>query len=166
MEDAQQYRVVAWLSPEQTGLTISSSAPHAIHFTAPPEFDGLEGKWTPEDLLLSAVASCYTTTFHTVAEHSGLEYADLEVDVEGSVHKTDSGYSFNEIVIRPNLTISSDEDQTRALRLLQKAKTMCLVARALAVEQKFQPHVHVGESRVEYSQNRKLISHQGYGLET
>ncbi len=166
MGDAQKYRVVAWLGSEQTGLTISSSAPNAIHFTAPPELDGLEGKWTPEDLLLSAVASCYTTTFHTVAEHSGLEYTDLEVDVEGSVHKTDSGYSFNEIVIRPNLTISSDEDRTRALRLLQKAKTVCLVARALAVEQNFQPRVHVGEWRVEYRQDQKLTSHQGYGLET
>ena len=166
MGDAQKYRVVAWLGSEQTGLTISSSAPNAIHFTAPPEFAGLEGKWTPEDLLLSAVASCYTTTFHAVAEQSGLEYADLEVDVEGSVHKTDSGYSFNEIMIRPSLTISSDEDRTRALRLLQKAKTMCLVARALAVEQNFQPRVHVGEWRVEYSQDRKLTSHQGYGLGT
>jgi len=149
MESPQKYRVVTWWNSEKTGLAISSSAPNAIHFTAPPEFDGLEGKWTPEDLLLSAVASCYTTTFHAVAEHSGLEYADLEVDVEGSVHKTDSGYSFNEIVIRPNLTISGEQEQTRALRLLQKAKNVCLVGRALAVEQKFEPHVQVSGSRVE-----------------
>ncbi|MGA8312467.1 MAG: OsmC family protein [Terriglobales bacterium] len=157
MGEAQKYRVVVWWNSEQTGLAISSSAPNAIHFTAPPEFNGLEGKWTPEDLLLSAVASCYTTTFHAVAEHSGLEYADLEVDVEGSVHKTDSGYSFNEIVIRPNLTISSEEEQTRALRLLQKAKSVCLIARALAVEQKFEPHVQVGVSRVGVS--RVELSH-------
>ena len=102
-------------------------------------------------MLLSAVASCYTTTFHALAEHSRFEYADLEVEVEGSVRKTDSGYSFNEIAIRPNLTISSDEEETRALCLLQKARTVCLIARALAVEQKFEPRVQVGESRVEFS---------------
>ena len=139
MEAAQEYRVVAWWNFGGTGLTISSSAPNAIHFSAPPEFGGLGGRWTPEGLLLSAVASCYTTTFHALAQHSKLEYADLEVEVEGSVRETDSGSSFNEIAIRPNLTISSEEDETRALRLLQKAKTACLVARALAVEQKFEP---------------------------
>ncbi len=147
MEGTQKYRVVAWWSSGRTGLAKSNSAPNAIHFTAPPEFGGLEGRWTPEDLLLSAVASCYTTTF------SKFEYADLEIEVEGTIRKTDSGYCFNEIVIRPNLTISTEEEQTRALRLLQKAKTVCLVSRALSVEQKFEPRVQVvGESRVEFSQ--------------
>jgi peroxiredoxin-like protein len=152
MEAEQKYRVVAWWSSGRTGLAKSDSAPNAIHFTAPPEFGGLEGRWTPEDLLLSAVATCYTTTFHALADYSKLEYADLEVEVEGVIRKTDSGYAFTEILIRPNLTISSDGEQTRALRLLQKAKTACLVSRALAVEQKFEPRVQAGEPRVEFSQ--------------
>jgi peroxiredoxin-like protein len=153
MEGAQKYRVVAWWSSGRTGLAKSNSAPNAIHFTAPPEFGGLEGRWTPEDLLLSAVASCYTTTFHALANYSKLEYADLEVEVEGMILKTDSGYSFSEIVIRPSLTISSEEEQTRALRLLQKAKTMCLVSRAISVEQKFEPHVQAGEPRKSLSRS-------------
>jgi peroxiredoxin-like protein len=152
MEAEQKYRVVAWWSSGRTGLAKSDSAPNAIHFTAPPEFGGLEGRWTPEDLLLSAVASCYTTTFHALADYSKLEYADLEVEVEGVIRKTDSGYAFTEILIRPKLTISSDGEQTRALRLLQKAKTACLLSRALAVEQKFEPRVQAGEPRVEFSQ--------------
>jgi peroxiredoxin-like protein len=107
---------------------------------------------TPEDLLLCAVASCYTTTFRALAEYSGLEYEDLGVEVEGAIHKTNSGYSFNGIVIRPSLTISAEEEQGRALRLLQKAKALCLVSRALSVEQKFEPRLQVGELRVEFSQ--------------
>lgn len=152
MEAARKYRVTAGWTSGRTGLAISSSAPNAIHFTAPAEFGGLEGRWTPEDLLLGAVSSCYTTTFYALAERSNLEYADLEVEVEGWVHKTDSGYAFKGIVIRPNLTIFSEKERPRGLLLLQKAKSMCLVARALAVEQKFEPHVQAGESRVEFSQ--------------
>jgi organic hydroperoxide reductase OsmC/OhrA len=153
MEATQKYRVVAWWSSGRTGLAKSDSAPNAIHFTAPPGFGGLEGRWTPEDLLLSSVASCYTTTFHALAAYSKFEYADLETEVEGTIGKTDSGYSFSDIVIRPSLTICGEQEQTRALRLLQKAKMMCLVSRALSVEQKFEPRVQVvGESRVEFSQ--------------
>ncbi len=157
MEGAHKYRVVAWWSSGRTGLAKSNFAPNAIHFTAPPEFGGLEGRWTPEDLLLSAVASCYTTTFHALANYSKLEYADLEVEVEGGILKTDSGYSFSEIVIRPSLTISSAGEQTRALRLLQKAKAMCLVSRAISVEQTFEPRVQAREPRVECSQALPVV---------
>jgi peroxiredoxin-like protein len=152
MEGAQKYRVVAWWSSGRTGLAKSNSAPNAIHFTAPPEFGGLEGRWTPEDLLLGAVASCYTTTFRALAEYSKFEYADLEVEVEGVIKKTNSDYSFTEVVVRPNLTFCVEHEQTRALRLLQKAKTLCLVARALSVEQGFEPRVQVSEARAESSQ--------------
>lgn len=152
MENAHTYRVVAWWSSGRTGLAKAESAPNAIHFTAPPQFGGLEGRWTPEDLLLCAVASCYTTTFRALAEYSKLEYSDLGVDVEGSVSKAESGYQFDGIVIRPHLTIAREEEQARALRILQKAKAVCLVSKALSIEQKFEPKVQVTESRTEYSQ--------------
>jgi len=80
MEAVHSYRVVAWWSSGKTGLAKSDSAPTAIHFTAPPEFGGLEGRWTPEDLLLCAVAGCYTTTFRALADNSKLEYSDLGVE--------------------------------------------------------------------------------------
>jgi peroxiredoxin-like protein len=152
METGQRYRVIAWWSSGKTGLAKSDSAPNAIHFTAPPEFGGLEGRWTPEDLLLCAVASCYTTTLRALADYSKLEYSDLGIEVEGTVRKVDSGYAFSEIVIRPKLTISGDEEQARAFRLLHKAKAACLISRALAVEQTFEPQVLVGESRIEFNQ--------------
>lgn len=152
METTHRYRVVAWWTSARTGIAKSDSAPNAIHFAAPPEFGGLEERWTPEDLLLCAVASCYTTTFRALADYSKLEYSDLGVELEWIVKKTNSGYAFTEIVFRPTLTISGEQDQTRALRLLQKAKSACLVSRALSVEQRFEPSVHTSESRVEFSQ--------------
>ena len=38
----------AWTSG-RTGIATSDSAPNAIHFTAPPNFKGMKGRWTPED---------------------------------------------------------------------------------------------------------------------
>lgn len=143
MESEHKYRVVAWWSSGRTGLAKTDAAPNAIHFTAPPEFGGLEGRWTPESLLLCAIAGCYTTTFRAIAEYSNFEYADLEVQVEGTIRKVDSGYAFTEIVVRPNLSMGNDAEQARGMRLLQKAKGLCLVSRALSVEQKFDPHIQV-----------------------
>jgi len=143
MENEHKYRVVAWWSSGRTGLAKTDAAPNAIHFTAPPEFGGLEGRWTPESLLLCAIAGCFTTTFRAIAEYSKFEYADLEVQVEGTIKKVESGYAFTEIAIRPNLSIGNETEQARGLRLLQKAKGLCLVARSLSVEQIFEPHIQV-----------------------
>lgn len=106
----------------------------------------MEGRWTPEDLLLGAIAGCYTTTFRALADRCKLEYVDLQVEVEGSVTKAESGYRFDEVVIRPNLTISASEEQLRATNLLQKAKTACLVSHALSVAQRFEARVDTQES--------------------
>ena len=145
MENEHKYRVVAWWTSGQMGIAKSDSAPNAIHFTAPSQFGGLEGRWTPEDLLMNALASCFTTTFHAIAGHSKLEYTDLAVEAEGTVSKTDTGYCFSEIVIRPNLKIASEVSRQRAISLLRKAKELCLVSRALATPQKFEIQVEISK---------------------
>lgn len=144
MEDIR-YRIKAWWSSGRTGIAQTDSAPSAIHFTAPAQFGGLEGRWTPEDLLLTAVASCYTTTFRVLAEYSKFEYADLEVKVDATVTKSDSGYHFSEIVTRPSLVIASQEGKDRAQELLEKTQGLCLVARALSVPHRFEPHIQIGK---------------------
>ena|SRR5579872_1343786 len=143
MAESHRFRVVAWWASGKTGLAKSDSAPNAIHFTSPPSFGGLEGRWTPEDLLLCAVASCFTTTFRTLAEYSKLEYTDLQVEAEGLIDKAEAGYSFTEIFVRAHLTIQQEPEQARAAKLLNKAESLCLVSRALGVKKTFQPEVRL-----------------------
>ncbi|MFZ0684662.1 MAG: OsmC family protein [Terriglobales bacterium] len=155
MVEQPRFRVVAWWTAGRTGIAKSSSAPNAIHFTSPPALGGIEGRWTPQDLLLCAVASCYTTTFQAVAENSKFEYTDLQVEVESVINKTDAGYRFGEVYIRPKLIIphkhakeqEHEQEKSRALKLMHEAKGLCMVAHALAVEERFEPRVQIGESR-------------------
>ncbi len=150
MDEVHRFRVVAWWASGRTGIAKSSSAPNAIHFTSPPAFGGLEGRWTSEDLLLCALASCYTTTFRTLAENSKFDYTDLQVEVEGVVSKTEVGYCLKEVLMRATLIIPQEEE--RAIKLLHKAQALCLVSRALSVEQEFETRVQVAEPRSEVGQ--------------
>lgn len=145
MEETPRFRVLAWWSSGRSGIARSDSAPNAIHFSAPPQFGGLEGRWTPEDLLLGAVASCFTTTFQAIAENSKFEFTDLEVQEEAIINKADKGHSFAEIAIRSCLTIASEELRNRALNL-DKTKARCLVSKALAVTPRLEPCVQVGSA--------------------
>jgi organic hydroperoxide reductase OsmC/OhrA len=143
MHDSGQFRVVAWWSSDRNGIAKSASAPNAIHFTSPPAFGGVDGRWTPEDLLLASIASSYTTTFRMLAEHSEFEHTDLQVEVEGIISNSQTGYSFAEVRIHASLMIPHEEDQARALKLLHSARRMCGVSHALVVPQIFEPLVTV-----------------------
>jgi len=143
MSEEHAYRVAAWWTSGRTGLAKSDSAPNAIHFTAPTEFGGLEGRWTPEELLLAAVAGCYTTTLRAIAGTAEFNFTDLQVEASGTVRKADSGYTFTQITLRPNLKIDSAEERERALDLLKRAEKLCLVGRALGTSLKFEPQLEV-----------------------
>jgi peroxiredoxin-like protein len=135
------YRVSAWWTSGRTGLAKCESAPTAIHFSEPAEFGGLEGRWTPEQLLLCALAGCFTTTFEAVARAAQFEYTDLEVEVEGNVQRNRAGCDFAEITIRPRLTVHSEEEFDAGLALLRKTKAACMISRAVTVPQMFEPRV-------------------------
>ena len=66
------------------------------------------------------------------------------MEVEGTVSKAESGYSFSEIILRPTLTIHDEERRNQALNLLQKTKSACLVSKALAIAPALEPDVQVG----------------------
>lgn len=140
------YRVTAWWTSGRTGIAKSDSAPNAIHFTAPKNFGGLEGRWTPEELLLASIAACYTTTLRSIASSAHTDFTDLEVEASGTIQKIDSGYAFTQIVIRPILKITDINQRARTLDLLKKAQRMCLISRALDAPVRFEPQMEVIES--------------------
>ncbi len=144
------YRVSAWWTSGRTGLAKCESSPNTIHFSEAAEMGGLEGRWTPEQLLLCALAGSFTTTFHEVARSSKFEYTDLEVEVEGSVRRNRStGSGFSEILVRPRLTVSSEQQREAGLALLRKTKAMCMISRAITLPQTLEPYVETGKIPVE-----------------
>jgi organic hydroperoxide reductase OsmC/OhrA len=104
---------------------------------------GLEGRWTPEELLLAAIASCFTTTFRVVASNAQSDFTDLEVETSAVLRKMPSGYSLTEITLQPTLKIRESVDQDHALDLLKRAERLCLVSRAIDTRLRFEPRLEV-----------------------
>lgn len=114
-----------------------------INFSAPPQFQGERGFWTPEHFLAAAVASCFVTTFRAISEISRFEPAGLEVSAEGILEKGEGGLQFTRVTLTPLLTVAREEDQERGMRLLEKAERSCLVSRSLKGQVTMEPHVQV-----------------------
>jgi peroxiredoxin-like protein len=143
-EDRHRYNVSAWWSSGRAGLVKANGSPTAIHFAAPMEFGGMEERWTPEELLLAAVASCYTTTLSTLAAKAGVELTDLQVEVRTSLCRSQAGYAIDAIELRPSVIIGAAVDRERVLELIHKAEKLCLVSRSLSVPVRCLPQLNHG----------------------
>lgn len=105
-----------------------------LAFSAPPEFGGKDGFWTPEHLLLAATTTCYIATFSAIAEINRFSFRGLRVSAEASLEKVPGGMRFATITLRPRLTIDDPEKREQALLLVEKAKKACIISRSLAAE--------------------------------
>lgn len=143
MQKKLTYSTTAHWTTHKRGIVEAESIPRTINFAAPPEFGGEPGLWTPEHLLLSAVATCFVATFRAVAEASKLEFQGMEVPVEGTIEKQEGGYRFTKITVRPTVTIHQEEDRERTGRLLEKAERICLIARSILATMVLEPKIVV-----------------------
>ena len=143
MEAHHEYRVNAFRGDGRNGVVHAEGVLSCISFSAPPEFLGEPGRWTPERFLVAAVASCFVSTFSGIAEISRLEFESFNVDAEGVLGNEDGIWRFTEIKLRPVVTVLKEEDRDRAIRLLEKAEKSCLIARCLQFKVTLVPAVKV-----------------------
>lgn len=145
MDAHHEYRIKAFCAGPRKGLVQAEGVLPSISFSAPPEFLGEPGRWTPEHFLVAAVASCFVSTFSGIAEKSKLEFVSFQLDAEGALGNEGGSWRFSEITLRPVVTIPQEEDRHRVVRLLEKAEKSCLIARALQFKVVLYPHVKIEE---------------------
>jgi len=123
------------------GILRNDETESIVTFSAPREFGGELGLWTPEDLLLAAVAACFISTFAAIAAFSKYEFDSLEVAVHGEIQKADGGWRFTSIEVQPKLTVAATANAERAITLFAKAEAACLVSRSLSSKVSLEPVV-------------------------
>src|SRR5665647_2801030 len=97
MEKLYLYRVSADSTAVRNGVASAEGVQSSISFSAPPEFQGEAGQWTPEYLFLASVAGCFVSTFSGMAHFSKFAFLSLHVEVEGALHKEEQGWRFTEL---------------------------------------------------------------------
>jgi organic hydroperoxide reductase OsmC/OhrA len=111
---------------------LTSGPRRPIEGGAPAEFDGRGDVWSPEHLLLSALALCHFTTFQAFARKARLDVIDYEVKANGELSKTAEGLGFTRLALDVVVQVRPG-DAPRAEELLGAAKKHCLVANTLKV---------------------------------
>jgi peroxiredoxin-like protein len=121
--------------------TLSSTGLPDLRTEAPLDFDGPGDAWSPEQLLLAAVESCFLMTFRAVARASGVEFVSISVEAEGLVDRVNGRTRFTEIVLRPRVALPAGTDWVRVQRALEKAERACLVSASLDTPIRLEPEI-------------------------
>ena len=124
------YSVTARATPSDDVALDSGNLP-SIRSAPPVEFGGPGDRWSPEALLVAAVADCFIITFRAIAGVSRLPWTSLACDVSGTVDRVDRVTQFTHLDVRARLRVPSGTNEERALRLLTKAEETCLVTKSL-----------------------------------
>jgi organic hydroperoxide reductase OsmC/OhrA len=136
---------VASATGSATGhVTTRSPSLPDIECAPPPEFDGPGGFWSPETLLLAALADCFVLTFRGVARAAKLEWSSLDCSVQGTLEKTPQGLWFTKFVTRAKLTAPAGVDAAKAKQLLERAEHLCLIANSVKGERSVETEVVEG----------------------
>ncbi len=131
-------------SIDSGAVNIDIEGLHSLESNAPKEFGGPGDKWSPEDLLVAAVADCFVLSFRAVAGMSKYAWKDLSCEVTGELDKSDTGVQFVGFKVKARLVVDSEADIERAQNLLKKAKGACFITNSLKADAVLEAEVVTG----------------------
>lgn len=143
------HRYIASASAERAdNVTVSSDGLPDLETAGPPEFGGPGDVWSPETLLVGAVADCFVLSFRAIARTARLDWTTLQCEVVGELNKIEKLMQFTGITVRAVLTIPDEKDRKKAGVILEKAEKYCLITNSMKADSRLEASVVVESSEI------------------
>jgi organic hydroperoxide reductase OsmC/OhrA len=112
--------------------------------SADPLFRGDADRYNPEDLFVAALSSCHLLSYLALCARQGVTVVGYEDDASGTMTiRPDGSGKFDEVTLRPVVTIAADADEALALSLHDEAHKQCFIASSVAIPVHHQPTINV-----------------------
>ncbi|MCK4462588.1 MAG: OsmC family protein [candidate division Zixibacteria bacterium] len=128
--------------------TLNTQNNPEIVISTPPEFNGPQGYWSPEELFLASINSCIMTTFLYFVEKFSASFLTYESRIEGEVNLRGGRLLFTSITVRPEIRVPDKTQERRIAELVQKSEKYCLISSSVETEIKVLPEIKTDGSRV------------------
>jgi organic hydroperoxide reductase OsmC/OhrA len=143
MQDLPHHYRVGATAKSVGHVVLSSDGVPDLPSAPPAEFGGPGDQWSPESLLVAAVADCFVLSFRAIARASRFEWNALDCQVEGTLDRIDRATQFTELKVIAVLDVPAGSDQNKAERLLEKAENVCLITNSLKAESHLESTVRI-----------------------
>jgi organic hydroperoxide reductase OsmC/OhrA len=130
-----------WL--ENRACRLESGNKESLRVTSPPEFQGEEGEWTPEDMFVGAINACTMATFLAYANKKQLDVFSYKSKAEGVLEFSDGHYKFTQVKLQPLILVESIEAAAMAEQLIQQAHDNCFISNSVSCKVILEPEIKV-----------------------
>jgi organic hydroperoxide reductase OsmC/OhrA len=143
MQDQPHHYFISARAAGAGNVIVSGEGLPDLETAGPVQFGGPGNLWSPEDMLVGAVANCFVLSFRAIARKAKLEWLALECKVDGELDKVDGFNQFTAFTTRANLTIPDEQYRNKASVILGKAEKYCLIMNSLKADSRLEISVVV-----------------------
>lgn len=152
MKDLHEYRIgIEWTGNRGTGtsgyraygreLLIRAAGKAALEGSADPTFHGDRDRWNPEELLVSALAQCHMLSYLHMAVRAGVVVTAYTDDAIGVMRQRGVGGAFEEVVLRPRVTVAEAQMVDAARAAHADASDACFIANSVNFPVRHEPEI-------------------------
>lgn len=128
MQDFPHHYSVVATGQTAGDVTLEGPGLPPLASASPAEFGGPGDRWSPETLLVAALADCFVLTFRAIARASQVSWTALRCEVGGTLDRVDKVTQFTTFDIRAHLQVPAGTNADQARRALEKAERSCLIS--------------------------------------
>jgi organic hydroperoxide reductase OsmC/OhrA len=125
--------------------TVSTGRP-AIHGSSDPIFRGDPARWNPELLFVAALSQCHLLWYLHLCAVNGVNVLDYRDAAEGTMVEDGNGGHFEDVVLKPVITVSDQNMAQRATELHAEAASRCFIASSVTCTVRHEPRSVVANS--------------------
>jgi peroxiredoxin-like protein len=119
-----------WISKNR-GILHANDVYDTLHVATPQQFGGEGREWSPEHLFLSAISSCYMSTFLAFAKKMHFEISHFECEVIGQIKLVNGKYAFTTINVYPSIFIATEKIKEKVTLAIEKTQKYCLISNSV-----------------------------------
>ena len=111
-----------------------------------PGFRGDPSRHNPEEMLVASLSSCHMLWFLHLCSSHKIVVTEYQDDAEGYMIETeDGGGFFEEVILKPRVTITDPEMTDLCEELHEKANSLCFIASSVNFPVLHKPSTRVSE---------------------
>jgi len=107
--------------------------------SADPSYRGDASLPNPEELLVTAIASCHMLTYIALCCRSKFDVVTYVDEAEGIMQLVDGKMAVTDVVLRPVVTLAAGADEEKAKQLHQDAHDQCFITNSVKCDVAIQP---------------------------
>lgn len=126
---------------------VTTAGKPPIAGSSDPTFRGERDRWNPEELLVASASQCHMLWYLHLCAVEGIVVTDYVDHPKGTMTEDpDGGGRFNDVLLRPQVTITAPDQVDRAVALHERAHQMCFIANSVNFPIRHEPAVRVADT--------------------